>query len=121
MSNICNLEQLSVMTGGDKSVMKEFVRMYLNDTPQLILKIRNANSNSSFVGEESVAWCCHKMAPQLSYMGVSSGYELTKNIEAKLKELNAGYPELNDELSKLNEICMQSYRELNDFINSNPD
>ena len=121
MANICDLEQLSVMTGGDKSIMKEFVQMYLKDTPQLILKIRDANSKSAFVGEESVAWCCHKMAPQLSYMGLSSGYELAKNIEAKLKELNGGYPELSDELSKLNEICMQSYRELNDFINSNTD
>ena len=121
MANVCNLEQLSVMTGGDKSVMKEFVRMYLNDTPQLILKIRNANTNQQYVGEESEAWCCHKIAPQLSYMGIAEGYDLAKSVEGKLKELTAGYPELNNELSKLNDLCMQSYRELNDFINSNPD
>ncbi len=120
MANICNLEQLSNMTGGDISTMKEFVKMYLTDTPQLILKIRNANSNQSYVGEESVAWCCHKIAPQLSYMGISSGYDLAKSVEARLKELSAGYPELNDELAQLNDICMQSYRELNDFMNSNP-
>ncbi len=121
MSNICNLEQLSVMTGGDKSVMKEFVRMYLADTPKLILKMRTANTSQIFLGEEGIAWCCHKIAPQLSYMGINTGFDLAKNMERKIKEAGAGYAELNDELLKLNDICMQSYRELNDFLNSNPD
>jgi HPt (histidine-containing phosphotransfer) domain-containing protein len=121
MANVCNLEQLSGMTGGDTSVMKEFIRMYLADTPQLVLKIRAASAAKNFVGEESVAWCCHKIAPQLSYMGIAEGYDLAKNTEAKLKELTAGYTELDNDLSRLNDICMLSYRELNDFMNSNPD
>jgi HPt (histidine-containing phosphotransfer) domain-containing protein len=118
MSNICNLDQLSAMTGGDKDVMKEFISMYLNDTPNMLKKIDDAFASNKLVGEESVAWCCHKIAPQLSYMGISEGYDLAKNVEAKLKEMSAGYPDLASNISRLNELCQQSYVELNQFINS---
>ncbi|MFM2226398.1 MAG: hypothetical protein RJA07_2600 [Bacteroidota bacterium] len=119
-TSICNLEQLRAMTGDDISIMKEFIKMYLKDTPNLVSKIREAKTRKSYIGEDSVAWCCHKMAPQLSYMGMVSCHEMIKSIEAKLKELNGiSYPELESEIDAVNDICLKSYRELNDFLNSN--
>ncbi|MEY4875298.1 MAG: hypothetical protein RI955_1593 [Bacteroidota bacterium] len=119
-TTICNLEQLRAMTGDDISIMKEFIKMYLKDTPSLVSKIRDAKARESYIGEDSVAWCCHKMAPQLSYMGMVSCHEMIKNIEAKLKDLNGStYPELEADIDAINDICLKSYVELNDFINNN--
>jgi hypothetical protein len=115
-----NLDQLKAMTGDDINIMKEFIKMYLKDTPNLMEKILVAKSQEIYIGEESVAWCCHKMAPQLSYMGINKGFELVKNIEGKLKELNGvTYPELDSNLSELKQLCENSYIELNQFIESN--
>lgn len=115
-----NLDQLKAMTGDDISIMKEFIKMYLKDTPSLMEKILQAKEQACYVGEESVAWCCHKMAPQLSYMGISKGFELVKSIEGKLKELNGvSYPELELQLAEVKQLCELSYIELNQFIESN--
>ncbi|MEN9522167.1 MAG: hypothetical protein RL065_544 [Bacteroidota bacterium] len=115
-----NLDQLKAMTGDDVSIMKEFIKMYLKDTPNLMEKILLAKSQEIYIGEESVAWGCHKMAPQLSYMGINKGFELVKNIEGKLKELNGTtYSELNHQLDELKQLCEMSYVELNHFIEAN--
>jgi HPt (histidine-containing phosphotransfer) domain-containing protein len=115
-----NLDQLKAMTGDDVSIMKEFIKMYLKDTPSLMEKILLAKTQECYIGEESVAWCCHKMAPQLSYMGMAAGFEMVKGIEGKLKELNgASYPELDAQLAAIKQLCELSYIELNQFIESN--
>jgi hypothetical protein len=45
---------------------------------------------------------------------------MIKNIEAKLKDLNGStYPELEADIDAINDICLKSYVELNDFINNN--
>jgi HPt (histidine-containing phosphotransfer) domain-containing protein len=117
---ICNLDQLKAMTGDDVGIMKEFIKMYLKDTPVLEQKIIEAKERAQYIGEDGVAWCCHKIAPQLSYMGMNECHELVKNIESKLKSLEgASYPELDAELAQIHDYCAKSYTELNAFMDSN--
>jgi HPt (histidine-containing phosphotransfer) domain-containing protein len=117
---ICNLDQLKAMTGDDVGIMKEFIKMYLKDTPILEQKILEAKARGQFIGEDGVAWCCHKIAPQLSYMGMNECHELARNIEAKLKSLDGvSYPELDADLAIIHDYCEKSYAELNAFMEAN--
>lgn len=113
---ITNLENLSNMTGGDKDTMKQFVQLYLGDTPNLLGKLVDAYQKQSFQGVDSVQWCAHKIAPQLGYMGMSSTYDLAKKIENDM--IANKMDDLLNDLTAMQDQISQSYTELEAFINS---
>ncbi len=113
---VTNLDNLSNMTGGDKDTMKQFIQLYLADTPNLLGKLMAAYQNQSFQGVDSVQWCAHKIAPQLGYMGMSSTYDLAKKIENDMIANN--HSMLLEDLAAMQEQIEQSYTELEEFLNS---
>jgi HPt (histidine-containing phosphotransfer) domain-containing protein len=113
---VTNLDNLSNMTGGDKDTMKQFIQLYLADTPNLLGKLVSAFQNQSFQGVDSVQWCAHKIAPQLGYMGMSSTYDLAKKIENDMLANN--HESILEDLANMQDQITQSYTELEAFLNS---
>ena len=118
MSNptVTNIEHLNAMTGGDPDVIKQFIQMYLNDTPVLFQKLIAAYTNKVYTGVDSVQWCAHKIAPQLSYMGMEASYELARKIEGDI--INSNLADLSKDVPVLQAHIEQSYIELNKYINT---
>jgi len=110
-SRCVDLSYLSLRTKANPELMKEMIKLYLDQTPELIGIMKQSLADNDWDSMHSAA---HKMIPSFSIMGIPQEFEnLTKIVQeysGTKKHLN----ELPELVLQLESICLQACQELNE-------
>ncbi len=109
---ITNLSYLEELDTGDDGLIVEMVEMFLENTPRSIdlLQQHLDNNNWKKLGAEA-----HKLKPNLSYVGLDQAHEIIIKIEKMAKD-DPDPEQLGNNIGKLNTICIQAYKELEEHL-----
>jgi len=111
-----NLNYLNERTKSNKVLMMEMISLYLEQTPPLISTMKQSLLNKDW---KSLQATVHKMIPSFSIMGISVDYE---NMAREIQKYASTQPQqqtddISEMVMKLEEICMQACRELEEDFN----
>jgi len=110
-----DLSYLTKLTKANTKLMTEMIRVYLQQTPPLLTAMKQSFKDKDWQLLKATA---HKMIPSFAIMGINSEYtELAKKIQEYAEKLELSV-ELDDLVSELENVCLQSFIELeNELIN----
>lgn len=108
-----DLKYLSTRTKSNPILMMEMITLYLEQTPLLILTIKQSLLDKNWSGLHSAV---HKMIPSLSIMGMSNDFvQLAQKIQVYAQaQVQAG--NINAMVDKLENVCSQSCNELTEEL-----
>jgi PAS domain S-box-containing protein len=109
-----DLQYLMHRTKSDPKLMMEMISLYLEQTPPLIIAMKQGMQDKDWSTLHSAV---HKMIPSFSIMGISVDFE---NMAKKVQEFaNTRQQEegINDLITQLENVCMQACRELEEEFN----
>lgn len=104
-----NLSYLSERTKSNPSLMSEMINLYLQQTPPLILSMKDSLVNKDWHSLHAVV---HKMIPSFSIVGIEQNYEsLARKVQdyALSQELN---DDINNLVEELENVCTSACHEL---------
>jgi len=104
-----DLSYLKSITKANPKLMAEMIRVYLNQTPPLLKAMKQ-----SFIDKDYhlLKGTIHKMIPSFAIMGINAKYtESAKKIQEYAEKLELSI-ELNDLVSEIENVCLQSFIEL---------
>ncbi|HEX8549198.1 MAG TPA: PAS domain S-box protein, partial [Cytophagaceae bacterium] len=114
-----NLDYLKKLTKNNASRMNEMIKIYLQETPQLVCNMKQAIDDKDWELLKKVA---HSIIPSFSTMGIDSKYEATarqmqaiagKLIEEKSEEVvTESSTLLNSMFSEIEQACARSCDEI---------
>jgi HPt (histidine-containing phosphotransfer) domain-containing protein len=108
------LSYLSQKTKSNKELMKEMIFLYLEQTPPLIISMKQSLQEKDW---QTLHACVHKMIPSFAIVGINKDFE---TMAKKVQEY-AITQELTDEIhlmvNKLEEVCTQACIELKEEYN----
>lgn len=108
-----DLKYLSNRTKSNPKLMSEMISLYLEQTPPLILSMKQSLQNKDWT---LLYAAVHKMIPSFSIMGISADFEL---MAKKIQEY-ASTQEQTDSISemvlKLENVCVQACQELEEEL-----
>ena len=108
-----NLAYLNQRTKSNPALMIEMISLYLEQTPPLILSIKQSFQKKDW---KLLHAAVHKMIPSFSIMGINADFEnIAKTIQeyAQTQQLDAGIPDM---VLQLEHICLQACEELEEEI-----
>ncbi len=108
-SRSVDLSYLIQRTKSNPALMMEMISCYLEQTPPLILSMKQSFHNKDW---DSLHTTIHKMIPSFSIMGISSDYE---SMAKKVQQFASAQQEaggMNDLIVQLENICVQACEEL---------
>ncbi|WP_293875686.1 ATP-binding protein [Flavobacterium sp.] len=110
-----DLSYLSQLTKANAKLMTEMIEVYLKQTPPLLTSMKQSFKDKDWKLLKATA---HKIIPSFAIMGINPQYEeLAKKIQEYAEKLDLAV-ELNDMVTELEEVCLQSFIELkNELIN----
>jgi PAS domain S-box-containing protein len=104
-----NLEYLHHRTKSNPSLMSEMIQAYLDQTPPLILEMKNSLKSKNWKGLYATI---HKIIPSFSIIGIHADYEnMAKKVQdfAKLQLETEG---IHDLVTQLEVVCNEACNEL---------
>jgi PAS domain S-box-containing protein len=104
-----NLEYLNTRTKSNPQLMLEMISLYLNQTPGLILEMKQSLFMEDWSTLQATA---HKIMPSFSIMGMSNDFEImAKKVQeyANSQKQTEGISELVHELEQ---VCVEACKEL---------
>jgi PAS domain S-box-containing protein len=104
-----NLDYLRQHTRGNSQMIREMIKIYLEETPKLISTMKESINNMDW---DTLGEAAHSIIPTFSIMGIHKEYEeMAKKIKdhASRKEQSAS---INKLFVKLEDVCGQAIREL---------
>ncbi|MCW3075900.1 MAG: sensor hybrid histidine kinase, partial [Bacteroidetes bacterium] len=107
--SIVNLEYLKQHTRGNPDMIRQMIKIYLEETPKLIDTMKQSIDNMDW---DSLKKAAHSIIPTFSIMGINEEYE---EMAKKIKEHAAKKDEaplINNLLVKIDEVCNQAMAEL---------
>lgn len=108
IQDLIDLKWLNEMSGGDKSLIIEMIKLFIDIVPGTIADFNKYAKDSNWEGLRNVA---HKYSTQVSYMGVNSIIDDVKNIE--IYALKQQYIEVIRKLIiKINAVSIQAVEAL---------
>lgn len=113
-SRLTNLDYLKMLSDDSESFFKEFIELFLKNTPETMADLRNQTENKNWEGVRQAA---HKVKPSLNYMGLKDAATLAAEIEKNAKELS-GLNTIASKVATLCSICETAYMELQEEINN---
>lgn len=113
-SRLTNLEYLKMLSDDSESFFREFIEMFLKNTPETITELVKQTEQKNWEGVRQAA---HKVKPSLNYMGMKDASNLAAEIERSAKELT-GLSQIPAKVSTLCTLCETAYTELNEEINN---
>lgn len=114
-STYVNLEYLKQHTRGNPTMIREMIRIYLDETPRLISTMKDSINNMDW---ETLAEAAHSIIPTFSIMGINKEYEeLAKKIKehAARKEQAAS---INKLFERLESVCNGAVKELENELDA---
>jgi HPt (histidine-containing phosphotransfer) domain-containing protein len=111
---ITNLDFLKEISENNEQFFREFIQMFLTNTPKSIEEIESAISSSDF---EKIRQASHKIKPSFNYVGLKELSSAAAKIEdlAKKKENMEMIIQL---LNTIKTTCKTAYAELEQEMNS---
>jgi CheY-like chemotaxis protein len=109
-----DLENLIHRTKSNPALMMEMIRLYLEQTPPLIMAMKQSYHDKDW---NSLYSAVHKMIPSFSVMGINQDYE---NAAKKIQEYASSHKNLNelqDLVSQVETVCKQACKELEEEVN----
>jgi hypothetical protein len=110
-----DMEFLIRRTKSNPVLMMEMIRLYLEQTPPLIMAMKQSYLDRDW---NSLYSAVHKMIPSFSIMGISTDFEdMARKVQeyASTQQLTEGIPDMVLQLEK---ICIQACEELEIEFNS---
>jgi len=110
-----NLEYIKQHTKGNPDLAREMIKIYLEETPKLIITMKESINNMDW---ESLSEAAHSIIPTFSIMGINKEYEeMAKKIKdyAHKKEQAA---KINSLVEKIEDVCIRAIKELEEEINA---
>jgi PAS domain S-box-containing protein len=108
-----NLDFLRELTKNNPDMIAEMINVYLEETPQLLKKIKDSMRNKDYEGIRAAA---HSIIPSFSTVGIGDEYtEMAKSIQemaSKKEDLQA----IQEKLKKLEVVCENAFRELKEDL-----
>jgi PAS domain S-box-containing protein len=104
-----NLDYLISCTKSNSELMKEMIKLYLEQTPLLVSKIKQSLYNKDW---ESIGSAVHKMIPSFLIVGIHKDFE---NMAKKIQEYASTQQHLDEVpelIIQIDNICSQACEEL---------
>lgn len=108
-----NLSYFEKFADGDKSFIKEMMKMFIKETPEIISQLNHLYKNQNW---QELKILAHKFSPRLSYIGMDETMNIVSTLEkyALNEDLRKKIPEL---LKIINTDCKIVLEELEkDFL-----
>jgi len=113
---LTNLDYLRELSDNNESFFKDFISLFLNNTPETMAELEKQLSGKNWEGVRQAA---HKMKPSLNYLGLKEAQGLAASVEEyALKKENL--EKIEGMVSRLKEICNAAYSELEQELKSLP-
>ena len=111
--NVTDLSYLFDSCHGDKQFVLEMIDVFVKSTPKSIIEIESLIEQKNW---RDVSKEAHKIKPSISFMGLSSGIQLVKEIEASGNsgDLNIGV-HISEKFMALKKIINKAVIELQDY------
>jgi len=108
-----NLNFIKQLTKNNPDMIAEMIKVYLEETPELIDKMKTSVRNKDYEGLRAAA---HSIIPSFATMGISEDFtqmakEIQENAQKKEKLERS-----NDLLKKIEDVCDKAYKELQEEI-----
>jgi PAS domain S-box-containing protein len=108
-----NLDFVKQLTKNNPDMILEMINVYLEETPQLLQRMRTAWQKKDW---EELRAAAHAILPSFSTMGFKEEYtEMAKKVQ-ELAIKKEGAEELKEIIEKLETICNKAYEELKEEI-----
>ena len=108
-----DLTSLIQRTKSDPKLMREMISLYLEQTPALISAMKLSLRDKDWPALQAAA---HKMVPSFSIMGISADFEAMAKKVQEFAGTQQHTNELPDLILKLENICAQACKELEDEL-----
>lgn len=113
---LTNLDYLRELSDNNESFFKDFISLFLNNTPGTMAELEKQLSVKNWEGVRQAA---HKMKPSLNYLGLKEAQGLAASVEEyALKKENL--EKIEGMVTRLKEICNAAYSELEQELKSLP-
>jgi PAS domain S-box-containing protein len=109
-----DLTYLSHRTKANAELMKEMIKLYLNQTPDLIDIMKKSLAKKDW---DSIQGAAHKMIPSFSIMGIHQEFENLAKMVQEYSSTQKHLNELPELILKLEKISDQACRELTEEYN----
>jgi PAS domain S-box-containing protein len=113
-SKYVDLTYLSNRTKANPELMKEMIRLYLDQTPYLIGILKEGLANKDW---DSIHGAAHKMIPSFSIMGIHQEFENLGKMVQEYAGTRQHLDEMPELILQLEKICDQACRELTEEYN----
>lgn len=112
---VINLDYLQQHTKGNPNLVREMIRIYLEETPKLVASMKQSINEMDW---ETLGEAAHSIIPTFSIMGIHKDYEeMARDIKehALKKEKSV---KINTLVEKIENVCTKAIRELSDQIST---
>ncbi|MGA2406543.1 MAG: ATP-binding protein [Bacteroidales bacterium] len=113
-SKCVDLTFLKKRTKGNRELMMEMIELYREQTPPLVIKMKQSLHNKDW---DSLHSAVHKIIPSFSIMGIHKDFE---NIAKKIQEYSSTQQHLDEVqelVAQVNNVCTQACEELEEEYN----
>jgi CheY-like chemotaxis protein len=109
-----DLKYLNQRTKSNPQLMMEMIKLYLDQTPELITMMKKSYTTKDW---EGLASAVHKIIPSFSIMGINNDYELLDRKIYESTKTQQMMEEIEIMLSKLEDVCTNACSELTEEYN----
>jgi len=109
-----DLKYLNKRTKSNPQLMMEMIKLYLDQTPELINIMKKSYTTNDW---EGLASAVHKIIPSFSIMGISHDYEALARKIYDFTKMQQTIEEIEQMLDKLEEVCTHACSELTEEYN----
>lgn len=113
LESCINLDYLLQRTKSNPLLMAEMIQAYLDQTPSLIIEMRN---NFNLKNWDGLYKAVHKMIPSFSIMGFHSDYENMAQQIQDYSKVQQGTESIHDLVVQLENICNEACLQLHDEL-----
>jgi HPt (histidine-containing phosphotransfer) domain-containing protein len=110
--SIIDLSYLREIAMGDKEIVIETTKLFLENTPGILDNMEEYFANKEW---DKLYEQAHKIKPNLQYMGMEQARELIIEIEEQARTQNIS-EDLENKIKEFNSICSQGLDELSEKI-----
>ncbi len=113
---LTNLNYLKELSENNESFFRDFINLFLTNTPETLTDLQNHLNNKNWEGVRQAA---HKMKPSLNYLGLKEGQKLAAVIEEYALN-KTQLEEIEGLTAQLQTLCNAAFQELEDELKSLP-
>lgn len=110
--NVTDLSYLYSISMGDDTLVEEMIVLFLEGAPPIIETLKELVHKEDWSG---VAVTAHKLKPNLAYMGLNSAQKVLEKLEKNARN-GKDLGDIKKQITRIEQICNQSYPELNEIL-----